>query len=51
TCIEGKQRVAPYPQKSLTEVARIGNLTVWDVWGPARIRRIHGEFYFTQFTD
>lgn len=50
-CIEGKQRVAPYPQKSHTEVAEIGDLTVSDVWGPARIKGIHGEFYFTQFTD
>lgn len=50
-CIEGKQCLAPYPQKSLTAVARIGDMTVSDVWGPAHIRGIHSEFYFTQFTD
>ncbi|KAJ2965493.1 hypothetical protein NUW54_g14102 [Trametes sanguinea] len=50
-CIEAKQRVKPFPKASFTRVGQIGDLTVCDMWGPARYRGIHGEYYFTLFTD
>ncbi|CDO77609.1 hypothetical protein BN946_scf184946.g1 [Trametes cinnabarina] len=51
SCIEAKQRVEPYPQQSHTEIAEIGDLTVADMWGPARIKGINGEIYLTVYTD
>ena len=51
SCIEAKHRVVPYPQKSNTSVAEVGDLTVADMWGPAHTRGINGELYLTVFTD
>jgi hypothetical protein len=50
-CIQLKQHIQPFPQESLTEIAKIGNLTVTDVWGPACTTAIGGEQYFITFTD
>ncbi|RPD52792.1 hypothetical protein L227DRAFT_514240 [Lentinus tigrinus ALCF2SS1-6] len=49
--VAGKQRTNPYPQKSLTEVADIGDITVADMWGPAHVKGINGELYLTVYTD
>ena len=43
--------MSPYPQKSITEVADIGDVTVADMWGPAHIKGLHGELYLTILTD
>ncbi|KAH9924491.1 uncharacterized protein B0H18DRAFT_842825, partial [Fomitopsis serialis] len=51
TCVEAKQHVEPFPKKSLTEVKEIGDLTVSDVWGPARTAAIGGQLYYVSFTD
>ncbi|KAJ2955432.1 hypothetical protein NUW54_g14737 [Trametes sanguinea] len=51
SCIEAKQRVEPYPQQSHTEIAEIGDLTVADMWGPARVKGVNGEIYLTVYTD
>ncbi|CDO72947.1 hypothetical protein BN946_scf185002.g132 [Trametes cinnabarina] len=50
-CIEAKQRVLPFPKQSFTRIGEIGDLAVCDMWGPARHRGAHGEYYFTLFTD
>ncbi|TBU36168.1 hypothetical protein BD309DRAFT_878844, partial [Dichomitus squalens] len=50
-CVRTKQTVAPYPKKSTTVAAAIGNLTVMDLWGKASTRGIRGEKYFSTFTD
>ncbi|KAL7284387.1 hypothetical protein ACG7TL_001677 [Trametes sanguinea] len=50
-CIEAKQRVRPFPKMSFTQVGHIGDLVVCDMWGPARYRGAHGEYYFTLITD
>src|SRR6202789_757712 len=50
-CVQSKQHVQPFPQISSTEIANIGDLTVTDVWGPARTTAIGGESYFITFTD
>ncbi len=51
TCVQAKQTIAPFPKKSDTEIAEIGDLTVMDLWGPASVRGIRGERYFATFTD
>ncbi len=51
SCIAGKQRIEPYPQKSHSEVDDVGDLTVADMWGPAHIKGINGELYLTVYTD
>ncbi|KAA1479047.1 hypothetical protein DENSPDRAFT_750963, partial [Dentipellis sp. KUC8613] len=50
-CIKGKQDVQPFPKESASRYAEIGDLTVSDVWGPARRPGIRGERYFVTFTD
>ena len=50
-CIQSKQHVQPFPKISPTEIANVGDLTVTDVWGPARTTAIGGELYFISFTD
>ncbi len=51
TCIQAKQSVKPFPQKSDSVYSDIGDLTVVDMWGPARVKGIRGETYLTVFTD
>ena len=50
-CIKAKQHVKPFPKESTTEIAAIGDLTVSDVWGPARTAGLGGFLYFVTFTD
>ena len=50
-CIVMKQHVTPYLQESKTEVVEVGDLTVFDLWGPAQTTGIGGEKYFVTFTD
>ncbi|KAJ3532326.1 hypothetical protein NM688_g7442 [Phlebia brevispora] len=50
-CIRAMQTVQPFPKKSETIVDRIGDLTVTDLWGPARVTGIRGEQYFMACTD
>jgi hypothetical protein len=50
-CIQLKQHIQPFPQESLTKIAKIGDLTVTDVWGPACTTMIGGEQYFIMFMD
>ncbi|KAH7093811.1 hypothetical protein BKA62DRAFT_625802, partial [Auriculariales sp. MPI-PUGE-AT-0066] len=50
-CLQGKHRLTPFPKESTTTLGEIGDIVVSDVWGPAPTRGIHGEFYFTSFTD
>ncbi|KAJ3017425.1 hypothetical protein NUW54_g585 [Trametes sanguinea] len=49
--IQAKHTTAPFPKKSETETAQIGDLTVMDLCGPASVRKIRGEHYFVMFTD
>ncbi|EJF56320.1 hypothetical protein DICSQDRAFT_71736 [Dichomitus squalens LYAD-421 SS1] len=48
-CVRAKQTVAPYPKKSATVVAAIGDLTVMDLWGKAPTIGIRGEKFFSTF--
>ncbi|KAJ3479322.1 hypothetical protein NLI96_g9143 [Meripilus lineatus] len=50
-CITAKQTRLPFPQASATEYTEIGQLTHFDIWGPARTTSIHGNTYFITFTD
>ena len=50
-CIQAKHHVQPFPKISPTEIGSVGDLTVTDVWGPARTTAIGGELYFISFTD
>ena len=50
-CIIAKQHVKSFPRESHTEIAEIGDLTVTDLWGPAKTHGIGGESYFIPFTD
>jgi transposase InsO family protein len=50
-CIAAKQHVQPFPKNSETEIKEIGDLTVSDVWGPARTQAPGGDRYFITFTD
>ncbi|KAJ3017175.1 hypothetical protein NUW54_g648 [Trametes sanguinea] len=49
--IQAKHTTAPFPKKSETETAQIGDLTVMDLCGPASVREIRGKHYFVMFTD
>src|ERR1700678_3818052 len=51
SCITAKQHVKPFPKESCTEIKGIGDLTVSDVWGPARTQAPGGDRYFVTFTD
>src|SRR5271168_1025937 len=50
-CIIAKQHIKSFPRESHTEIAEIGDLTVTDLWGPAKTHGIGGESYFILFTD
>src|SRR5271168_2320073 len=50
-CIIAKQHVKSFPQESHTDIAEIGDLTVTDLWGPAKTHGIGRESYFIPFTD
>lgn len=50
-CIQAKQTIAPFPKKSDTNIAEIGDLTVTDLWGAASVQGRRGERYFATFTD
>jgi len=50
-CIQAKQHVTPFPKESSTKIRGIGDLTLTDVWGPARTTTITGDKYFITFTD
>ena len=50
-CILAKQHVKLFPKQSQTEIKEIGDLTVSDVWGPARTAALGGERYFVSYTD
>ena len=49
--IIAKQHVQPFPKESQTEIKEIGDLTVSDLWGPARTQAPGGDQYFVTFTD
>ncbi|KAB5587605.1 Retrovirus-related Pol polyprotein [Ceratobasidium theobromae] len=51
TCIKAKHHVAPFPSESTTEYQAVGEITVADVWGPARTTSLQGNRYFVSFTD
>ncbi|KAJ7074871.1 hypothetical protein B0H15DRAFT_791833, partial [Mycena belliarum] len=51
TCIKAKSSVAPFPAEADREYTEIGEMTFTDVWGPARVTGINGEWYYISFTD
>ncbi|QRV89278.1 Retrovirus-related Pol polyprotein from transposon TNT 1-94 [Ceratobasidium sp. AG-Ba] len=50
-CVQGMQRVAPFPKESKTVYKAVGDLVVTDVWGPARTTSLQGNKYYVSFTD
>lgn len=50
-CIQAKQTVQPFPKESMTQPEKIGDLTVVDLWGPARVTGLRGERLFMGITD
>ena len=50
-CVQAKHHVTKFPTESETTIKNIGELTVSDVWGPARTESIGGYRYFITFTD
>ncbi|KAF8054971.1 hypothetical protein FPV67DRAFT_1399204, partial [Lyophyllum atratum] len=50
-CIKAKHHVESLPSKSETVFEEIGEMTMADLWGPARTTGIRGERYFAGFTD
>ena len=50
-CIIAKQHIKSYPWESHTDIAEIGDLTVTNLWGPAKTHSIGGESYFIPFMD
>ncbi|EKM57314.1 uncharacterized protein PHACADRAFT_194873 [Phanerochaete carnosa HHB-10118-sp] len=50
-CIQAKQARRPFPKESETQYKDVGELTVFDTWGPARTESIHCNRYYVSFTD
>ncbi|QRW07738.1 Retrovirus-related Pol polyprotein from transposon TNT 1-94 [Ceratobasidium sp. AG-Ba] len=50
-CVQAKHHIASYPQESKSKYNSVGDLTVTDVWGPARTQSLQGNSYFVTFTD
>ncbi|KDQ49843.1 hypothetical protein JAAARDRAFT_110703, partial [Jaapia argillacea MUCL 33604] len=50
-CVQAKHHREPFPQVSTTPIREIGELTVADVWGPARMETITGYCYAATYTD
>ncbi|QRV97832.1 Retrovirus-related Pol polyprotein from transposon TNT 1-94 [Ceratobasidium sp. AG-Ba] len=50
-CVQAKHHIASYPQESKLKYHSVGNLTVTDVWGPARTQSLQGNLYFVTFTN
>jgi transposase InsO family protein len=50
-CVLAKQHHEPFPKESEREVEEIGDLTVSDLWGPARTTSLKGYRYYVSFTD
>lgn len=51
TCVKAKQHVKIFPKKSLMKVKEVGNMTVTNIWGPARTAAIGGQLYYVSYTD
>lgn len=50
-CIQAKHSRRPFPQEASTEIGEIGELTHFDIWGPARTESLRRNKYYISFTD
>ena len=50
-CIQAKQARRPFLKESVTEYRDVGELTVFNTWGPAQTESLHHNTYYISFTD
>jgi hypothetical protein len=50
-CVKAKLAHRPFPKESTTKTEKPGELTVTDVWGPARVESLAKSKYYVSFTD
>src|SRR5882762_4938951 len=50
-CAKAKSARLPFPQKSDTHATKYGERVHWDLWGPASVRSLSGNYYVAARTD
>jgi hypothetical protein len=50
-CVEVKSARQPFPKKSDTQATKYGERVHWDLWGPALVKSLNGNYYVTTRTD
>ena len=50
-CAKAKSARVPFPQKSDTRAEKYGERVHWDLWGPASVRSLSGNYYVAARTD
>jgi hypothetical protein len=50
-CAKAKSARHPFPQKSDTHATKYGERVHWDLWGPASVRSLSGNYYVTTHMD
>ena len=50
-CVKAKSARVPFPQKSETCTEKYGERVHWDLWVPASVRSLSGNYYIAARTD
>ena len=50
-CAKAKSARLPFPQKSETHAEKYGEMVHWDLWGPASVQSLSGNYYVAACTD
>src|SRR5882762_1282926 len=50
-CVKAKSARIPFPKKSDTCAEKYGERVHWDLWGPALVRSLSGNYYVAARTD
>ena len=50
-CVKAKSSKEPFPKKSDTRATKYGEQVHWDLWGPASVKSLNGNYYVAARTD
>ena len=50
-CAKAKSARQPFPKESHTQATKYGEQVHWDLWGPASVKSLDGNYYVAAYTD
>ena len=50
-CAKAKSTMVPFPKESLTRATKYGERVHWDLWGPASVKSLGGNYYVAAHID